>query len=93
MAKITQEDIKKIAEMTKVSIEDHEIEGILKQFNDILLYVERVEQVAKEVHMPIIKNINSDRSDIVYSTSSVDILAQGPQSEDNYFVVPKFIDN
>jgi aspartyl-tRNA(Asn)/glutamyl-tRNA(Gln) amidotransferase subunit C len=93
MAKVTKEEIKKIAEMTRVSIEDHELDSILAQFNDVLTYAERVVEIAKSVDIQGAKNINSMRQDVVIPTDSRAILAQAPQQEDNYFVVPKFVDN
>jgi aspartyl-tRNA(Asn)/glutamyl-tRNA(Gln) amidotransferase subunit C len=93
VAKVTKEEILKIAEMTRVSIEEHELEGILAQFNAVLSYAERVVEIAKSVETKREKNINSTRVDQVIPTDSKEILAQAPQSEDNYFVVPKFIEN
>lgn len=92
MAKITKEEILKIAEMTRVSIQEHEMDSILAQFNSVLTYAERVVEIAKEVDIQREKNINCMRPDIVIPTDSTKILAQAPQSEDNYFVVPKFVE-
>jgi aspartyl-tRNA(Asn)/glutamyl-tRNA(Gln) amidotransferase subunit C len=93
VAKVTKEEILKIAEMTRVSIEEHELDSILVQFNSVLSYAERVVEIAKSVETKRDKNINCVREDVVIPTDSKDILAQAPQSEDNYFVVPKFVDN
>lgn len=94
MAKVTKEEIKKIAEMTKVSFEEHEFDGIVAQFNDVISYAERVVEIAQQAtDIPSQKNINCSRPDVVVKTSNREILAQAPQSEDNYFVVPKFVDN
>ncbi|MBI2345179.1 Asp-tRNA(Asn)/Glu-tRNA(Gln) amidotransferase subunit GatC [Candidatus Dependentiae bacterium] len=93
MAKVTREEILKIAEMTRVSIEEHEMDSIIAQFNSVLNYAECVVEIAQQVDMATQKNINCMRNDQVIPTDSKEILAQAPQSEDNYFVVPKFIDN
>ena len=93
MAKVTKEEIKKIAEMTKVSFSNEEFEGIMQQFNDVISYAERVVQVAQQAEIVSVKNINVDRADVVIPTDSLKILAQAPDGEDNYFVVPKFLDN
>ncbi len=93
MAKVTKEEIKKIAEMTRVSIEEHELDSIFAQFNSVISYAERVVEIAKQTDIPNRKNINCMRTDQVISTDSKEILAQAPLSEDNYFVVPKFVDN
>jgi aspartyl-tRNA(Asn)/glutamyl-tRNA(Gln) amidotransferase subunit C len=94
MAKVTKEEIKKIAELTRVSFNDEELDGIMQQFNDVISYAERVVQIAQQAEQIIsVKNINADRPDVMIPTDSAKILAQAPASEDNYFVVPKFLDN
>ena len=93
MALVTKEEIKKIAAMTKVSFEDHELDGILQQFNDVIEYAQRVGEIAKQADVLKQKNINCLRVDQVIPTSTQEIIALAPQSEDNYFVVPKFVDN
>ncbi len=93
MAKVTKEEIQKIAEMTKVSFTQAELDSIIEQFNDVISYAERVVQIAQQAEIISVKNINSDRPDVVISTDSTKILEQAPQGEDSYFVVPKFLDN
>ena len=94
MAKVTKEEIQKIAELTKVSFSQDELEGIMQQFNDVISYAERVVQIASQaVDTPCVKNINCDRPDVVIPTDSTTILAQAPDGQDQYFVVPKFLDN
>jgi aspartyl/glutamyl-tRNA(Asn/Gln) amidotransferase C subunit len=94
MTKVTKEEVKKFAEMTKVSFQEHEWDGIIQQLNDVLTYAERVVQIAQQqVDSPSIKNVNADRADSAIPSNVQAILAQAPQQEDNYFVVPKFLDN
>lgn len=93
MAKVSKEEIKKIAEMTRVSVADDEIESIMQQFNDVISYAEQVVQVAQNVEIVSIENTNVVRLDIVIPTDSSTILAQAPAGQDQYFVVPKFLDN
>lgn len=93
MAKVTKEEIRKIAEMTKVSFTDEEFDSIIEQFNDVISYAERVVQIAQQAEIVSVKNVNADRPDVMIPTDSAKILAQAPQGEDNYFVVPKFLDN
>ncbi|HSW76634.1 MAG TPA: Asp-tRNA(Asn)/Glu-tRNA(Gln) amidotransferase subunit GatC [Candidatus Saccharimonadales bacterium] len=94
MSKVTREEVKKLAELTKVSFQEHELDGIIQQLNDVLDYAQRVVQIAQEqVDIPSCKNINCNRADIIKPTDVAPILAQAPQQEDNYFVVPKFLDN
>ncbi len=93
MAKVTKEEIKKIAELTKVSFAEDELDSIMQQFNDVISYAECVVQIASQAEAIVVKNVNIERPDQVISTDSTKILAQAPDSADNYFIVPKFLDN
>lgn len=93
MSKISIEDVKNIAELTRVRIEESELESVRKQLEDVLTYAERVQQIAKDIEVPSNKNINHDREDSVRSGRVQDILAQAPAEDDNYFVVPKIVDS
>jgi len=93
MSKISIEDVKNIAILTKLHIDDSELESVRKQLEDVLTYAERVQQIAKDIEIPSNKNINHDREDSVITGRVEDILAQAPQEEDNYFVVPKILDS
>lgn len=93
MVNITKEEVLKIAQLSKIEIKEQDIEKIVRQFQDILNYAERVQDIAKEVDIPRSKNINVDREDVIVSSDPERILAQAPQAEDNYFVVPKILDN
>lgn len=90
---VTKEELKKIAALTKVSFQDHEYDEILQQFNDVLSYAQRVVEIAQFVQVAQAKNVNCNRPDLVVATSNEKILAQAPQTEDGYFVVPKFVEN
>ena len=89
---ISKEEVLKIAEISKLKIEDKNIDKSLSQLNDILTYSLRVEEIAKQVTIPSHKSINSDRSDTVIRTDSKEILEGAPKIEDDYFVVPRILE-
>lgn len=91
MDKITKEEALKIASFTKLTIADDEIESIVKQLQDVLAYALRVQDIAKDVDIPSHKNVNRQRPDVIVSFDSQKILAQAPQEQDDYFVVPKIL--
>ena len=93
MTEITKEEVLKIAKMTKLVIEQDELESTVKQLQDVLGYAIRVQDIAKDVDIPSNKNINSDREDVVVTSHAQQILQQAPDQQDNYFVVPKILDN
>ena len=91
MDKITKEEALKIASFTKLTIADDEIDSIVKQLQDVLAYAQRVQDIAKDVDIPAHKNINFQRPDVIVSFDAQKILAQAPQEQDDYFVVPKIL--
>jgi len=92
MDKITKEEVLKIASFTKLTIEEDEIDSIVKQLQDVLAYAERVQDMAKDIDIPSTKNINRQRQDVVVAFDAMKILSQAPDEQDNYFVVPKIVE-
>lgn len=92
MDKITKDEALKIASFTKLTINDNEIDAVIQRLQDVLEYAVRVQDMAKDVDIPSSKNVNRQREDIVNSFDSQTILQQAPESQDNYFVVPKIIE-
>ena len=93
MDKITKEELLEIAAKTKIEIAEADIEGIRDQVSSCLEYAANVQKIAKEVNIQSNKNVNHDRVDSTANYDSQMILDRSPQSEDNYFVVPKILDN
>jgi len=93
MDKITKEEALKIAAFTKLTIADDEIDSIVKQLQDVLAYAERVQDMAKDIHIPSTKNVNRQRQDIAILFDSRKVLDQAPEEQDNYFVVPQILEN
>ena len=91
MDKITKDEALKIASFTKLTIQEDEIDSIVKQLQDVLAYAERVQDIAKDIDIPSNKNINRQRPDVVLSFDSQQILQQAPDAQDDYFVVPKIL--
>lgn len=92
MTKITQEELIKIAQMSHVDLHQDEIETLTAQLQSVLTYAERVQEVSARVAEPSVKNINIFREDVVVQTDVEPILAQAPEREGNYFVVPPILD-
>ncbi len=93
MTKISRKEVLKIASMSAIALREEEIEPMIAQLEQVLSYAERVTQVATSVEEPSTKNINVMRDDLVIPQDPVPILAQAPEREGNYFVVPMILDN
>ncbi len=93
MTKISRKEVLKIASMSAIALREEEIEPMIAQLEQVLSYAERVTQVATSVEEPSTKNINVMRDDLVIPQDPAPILAQAPEREGNYFVVPMILDN
>jgi aspartyl-tRNA(Asn)/glutamyl-tRNA(Gln) amidotransferase subunit C len=93
MTKITRDEVLKIARMANIALYEHEIEPMIKKLDDVLTYAERVIEAARDGEESSQKQVNVLRPDQIITTDSVPLLAQAPEREENYFVVPKVLSN
>lgn len=93
--KLSQEDIKRIALLGRLEIEDDQLGKVDKILNDILSYMDMIEQVDVEgveptAHAVAMQNVMRD--DVLQeSLSNEQALSNAPEKENGYFKVPKVI--
>ena len=93
MTKITKEEVLKMAKLSKIEIKESEVDPMVKHLEDVLSYAEMVREIGEDVEVPSNKNVNVLREDVCVKTDPAPILNQAPGGEDNFFVVPKILDN
>ncbi len=93
MAKITQEEIKKLAHIACIEIDDHEIGQLMREIEAVLTCASGLKDVAARYTqgIPLPKNINIFRADSVEPSNPGPLLALAPEREGDYFVVPVII--
>ena len=92
MVPISREDILKLGRSASLHLTEEEIPLLIKNLQTVLSYAEDLKHIAAAhagLEMP--KNSDVMRNDQVIPTPSEPLLAQAPQREDNYFVVPVII--
>jgi aspartyl-tRNA(Asn)/glutamyl-tRNA(Gln) amidotransferase subunit C len=92
MAKISPEEIRKIAHISHITISEEEIAVLIQQMADILTYAERVKEIAQEIEEPETRNVNVMREDVATKFDAESILALAPEREENFIVVPMILD-
>lgn len=92
MTKISRQEVLNIARMSRIALPEQEIEPMITQLEQVLSYAERVTQVATNIEEPSTKNVNVVRDDQIVPQHPEPILAQAPEREGNYFVVPMILD-
>ena len=95
MTKITKEEVKKVAHLARLELNDHEINNHAEQLEKILEYVKQLEKIDTD-DVPCttraIEVINVFRKDEnKNSDCTEEILNLGPSREDKYYKVPKII--
>jgi aspartyl/glutamyl-tRNA(Asn/Gln) amidotransferase C subunit len=95
MKKITNEEIVKLAHFSQINLASDEIEVLKEQIQSVLNYAKRVADIAAtaKVDQEIKKSEGVLRSDEIKACQSESILALAPETQDNYFVVPKIIES
>ena len=95
MSKITAEDVKKVAALSRLDLEPEEIETYTKQLEKILDYVAQLQEIDTDGIEPTtraVEVVNVTREDIISSTKvREDILRLSPQREGEFFRVPKIL--
>jgi aspartyl-tRNA(Asn)/glutamyl-tRNA(Gln) amidotransferase subunit C len=93
---LKKEDVKKIARLSRIKVEEQEYEHIAKQLNSIMDWIDQLTAVdtngvdaCYEEKGPLM----FERTDVVTAGGIVeDILANAPSSQHNMFAVPKVIE-
>jgi len=95
MTKITKEEVKKVAHLARLELNENEINNHAEQLEKILDYIRQLEKIDTD-DIPCttraIEVINAFRKDENKNSDCIDeLLELGPSREDKYFKVPKII--
>ena len=95
MTKITKEEVKKVAFLARLELNEDEINNHSEQLEKILEYIKQLEKIDTD-DVPCttraIEVVNVFRKDEKkVSDCTGEILELGPSIEDSYFKVPKII--
>ena len=88
MANISQQEVLDIARISNLDLHTDEIGPLARQLEQVLTYAERVKEVATEADESSSKNVNVFREDVINKSEPEPLLAQAPEREGDYFVVP-----
>ena len=95
---VDKDNVIKIANLSKISFKDHEIEKILVDLNQIIEWVDQLAEVDTDKISPTFSSFEDDkgmkkREDVVSDGDyREDITINAPNSEEGFFLVPKVID-
>ena len=92
---VTKKDVEYIAELARLKFKEEELESFTHQLNEILSYVDKLNELNTENVEPLshpVENINVFRNDeLKPSITTEDALKNAPDKTDEFFKVPKVI--
>ena len=95
MTKITKEEVKKVAHLARLELNENEINNHAEQLEKILEYIKQLEKIDTgdvPCTTRAIEVVNVFRKDEKKKTDfTEEILELSPSREDNFFKVPKII--
>ncbi len=93
---ITVKDVKHIAKLARIRVEESELEGYVSDLSNIMAMIEELDNVdddGKGAVASVVKHNMPMRDDLVNDGFMADaVLSNAPKSEYDCFVVPKVID-
>lgn len=93
---LTENDVKRIAELSRISISDSEVISMQEKLNNIFTLIEKMQAVNTDHVEPMAHPQNISlrlRQDIVTESNHRDeFLSLAPQTQDGLFLVPKVIE-
>lgn len=93
MAKITRDELLKLAQLSHLEISQDEIAPLLEDIDAVLTYAARVTELAAVTVGEPQKLKNVFREDVIRRTDPAPLLAGAPERIHDYFVVPKIIES
>ena len=95
MTKITKEEVKKVAHLARLELNENEINNHAEQLEKILDYIRQLEEIDTD-DVPCttraIEVVNVFRKDEKRkSDCNEELLELGPSREENFFKVPKIL--
>lgn len=93
---IDNDTVKKIAFLSRLKIEDDKLDATKDEFNKILQWVEQLNEVDTDDVEPLISvnenNLQLRRDEVTEGNQAEAVLANAPQKEYGYFIVPKVVE-
>lgn len=89
---ITEQDIEKLAKLSRIAITDEEKAQFGKEIESILGYVGEIQEVSKNIESkPNLDIKNVVREDVVVDTDPKNLIESAPESQGDFITVKKIL--
>lgn len=88
--------VKRVARLARIKVSDEEAERMTGELNGILHFVEQLDEVdisgVEPLTSVVEQTMKKRKDEVTDGNRAVDVVANAPMSEDNFFMVPKVIE-
>ncbi|MDR0968611.1 MAG: Asp-tRNA(Asn)/Glu-tRNA(Gln) amidotransferase subunit GatC [Holosporaceae bacterium] len=89
---VAEEDVRKVAYLARIRIDDSKIGEICRSLNKILAFVEQLEEVdCSQINEEVQPSASLRERDDVVVPCDAAVMNNAPEKERNMFVVPKVV--
>ena len=92
MTTFNKQELLHLADLAGLPLAESEIALFSEQIKAILAYVDQLKDVQISADIPPLRTDNVLREDVAERKPNAAFLAQAPETDDGYFVVPKILD-
>lgn len=93
---VSAEDVRKIARLSRLHVEDEQLETLAGELNGILGWIEQLAEVDVEGVAPMTSAVDMRAplraDDITDGGIRDDVLQNAPKKDDGFFVVPRSVE-
>jgi len=93
---VDKKTVRHIARLARIALKDEQVEPMVNEPNNILAWVQQLEEVDVAGVPPLTSVVEQRlkmRDDVVTEGGQADaLMANAPQSEENFFVVPRVVE-
>jgi len=93
---VDKQTVRRIAKLARIALPEKRVEPMMVELNGILGWMEQLQEVSVEGIEPMTSVVAQKlkmREDVVTSGGdAAAIVGNAPQTEDNFFVVPKVVE-
>jgi aspartyl-tRNA(Asn)/glutamyl-tRNA(Gln) amidotransferase subunit C len=93
---VDKDTVRRIARLARLRLEDDRVEPMMHELNNILAWVEQLEEVNVGGVSPLTSVVEQTlkmRDDAITDGGyAKDLMKNAPSAEDNFFVVPKVVE-
>jgi aspartyl-tRNA(Asn)/glutamyl-tRNA(Gln) amidotransferase subunit C len=91
---VSRNDVKKVARLARIGVSDSEIDGILRDLDNILDFVEQLNSIdcfGADDGIQISSRNMPERIDVAEPCDASAIMSNAPEKDGNMFIVPKVV--